>query len=408
MYLSATTHKIQVVLAGAVTTNQLQCVASYQDITSAGMTLPQASNQALTNNTTAVDLISAPSASTNRQVVHISIYNADTVSATVTVQKDVSGTDYILGRYTLPSLGVLTWSREAGYQLFNIEASPSTSFQSFTSSGTWTKPEGLKRVLIACVGGGGGAGSGRQGAAGENRFGGGGGGGGALVIASIAADALPDSVTVTIGAGGTGGAAQATTSTNGVAGTAGGDTSFSGIVIAKGGSAGGAGATTAGAAGGGGAANASNPSYSPFALNGAAGTAGTTNTTSTAGGAGMLGNTASSGGAGGGGISSANVSATSAGAGGGIYENGILNAGPTAGASPNGVNDKSRFLHMSTTLTSGYGIGTGGAGGYPAFTAGGNGGRGAGGGGGSATLNGTASGKGGNGGYGLCVVLEIF
>lgn len=408
MYLSATNQKIQVVLSGAVTANQLLCIASYQDITSTGMTIPQESNQSLTNDTTAVDLVASPSASTNRQVVHITIYNADTASATVTVQKDVAGTDYVIIKQTLQAGSVMEWSREAGWKITESTDSPSVTFSTFTSNGTWTKPSGMKRAIIAAVGGGGGGGSGRQGAAGENRFGGGGGGGAALVIASIAAGALASTVSVTVGAGGTGGAGQASTSSNGNAGTAGGDTSFGGIVVSKGGSAGGAGATTAGTAGGGGAANASNPSYSPFALNGATGTAGTTNTASTAGGTGMLGNTACSGGAGGAGINNANTSAVSAGAGGGIYENGILYAGPTAGASPNGVNGKSKFLHMSTTLTSGTGIGTGGAGGYPAFKDGGTGGYGSGGGGGSGTLNGTTSGAGGTGGGGFVVVMELY
>lgn len=408
MYLSATNQKIQVVLSGAVTTNQLVCVASFQDITSAGMTLPQSSNQTLTNGTTAVDLVASPSASTNRQVVHITIYNNDTDTATVTVQKDVAGTDYILIKQVLTSGSLLEWSRESGWRVTESTTATTVTFQTFTSNGTWTKPQGMKRAIIACVGGGGGGGSGRQGAAGENRFGGGGGGGASLVIASIAADALASTVTVTIGSGGTGGTGQASTSSNGNAGTVGGDTSFGGIVISKGGGAGGAGSTAAGSAGTGGAANASNPSYSPFALNGAVGTAGTTNTASTAGGTGMIGNTACSGGAGGAGINNSNVSATSAGAGGSIYENGIVQAGPSAGSSPNGVNDKSKFLHMSTTLTSGTGIGTGGAGGYPAFVNGGTGGYGSGGGGGSGTLNGTTSGAGGTGGNGFVVVMEIY
>lgn len=408
MYLSATSHKIQAVLGGTVTVNQVVCVASYQDITSSGMTIPQSSSQVLTNDTTAVDVVGAPASSTTRQIVHLLFYNADTSAVSITVSKDVSGTDYTLITTTLQSGSVMEWSRETGWKVKESTDSPAITFSTFTSDGTWTKPQGMTRAIVAAVGGGGGAGSGRQGAAGENRFGGGGGGGGALVIASIAAGALASTVSVTIGTGGTGGAAQASTSSNGNAGTAGGDTSFGGIVIAKGGSAGGAGSTAAGAAGGGGAANASNPSYSPFALNGAAGTAGTTNTTSTAGGSGMLGNTASSGGAGGAGINNANTSATSAGAGGGIYENGILQAGPSAGASPNGSNNKSKFLHMSTTLTSGTGIGTGGAGGYPTFPNGGNGGYGAGGGGGSGTLNGTSSGKGGDGGNGFVVVMEIY
>lgn len=408
MYLSATNQKIEVVLGGAVTTTQVTCIASYQDITSAGMTLPQLSNQTLTNDTTAVDLVGSPSASTTRQVVYMSIYNSDTATATVTVQKDVGGTNYVIISQVLTAGSLLEWSRESGWVVTESTTAPTVTFSVFTSNGTWTKPQGMKRAIIAAVGGGGGAGSGRQGAAGENRFGGGGGGGGAVVVASIAADALASTVSVTIGTGGTGGAGQASTSSNGIAGSAGGDTSFGGIVIAKGGLAGGAGSTAAGAAGGGGQANACNPSYGPFSINGGAGTAGTTNATSTAGGNGMSGNTGAPGGAGGSGISSANTSATNAGAGGGVFENGILQAGPTAGASPGGVNDKSKFLHMSTTLTSGTGIGTGGAGGYPTFVNGGNGGRGAGGGGGSGTLNGTTSGAGGSGGDGFVVGMEIY
>jgi hypothetical protein len=133
MYLSATNQKIQVVLSGAVTANQLLCIASYQDITSTGMTIPQESNQSLTNNTTAVDLVDSPSASTNRQVVHITIYNADTASATVTVQKDVAGTDYVIIKQTLQAGSVMEWSREAGWKITESTDSPSVTFSTFTS-----------------------------------------------------------------------------------------------------------------------------------------------------------------------------------------------------------------------------------------------------------------------------------
>ncbi len=407
MYLSASNDKIQVVLSGAITTNQLRCVASWQDITSAGMTLPQSSSQTLTNDTTAVDLVAVPAASTTRQVTHINIFNADTVAATVTVQKDVSATDWILVRSLLQAGDTIQWSREAGWVILKGSEQESVIFTVFTSSGTWTKPAGFKRAILALVGAGGGAGAGRRGAAGTNRFGGGGGGGGAVVFLSIASGALPATVAVTIGAGGTGGAGITVDDTNGNPGTAGGDTSFGAIVIAKGGSLGGGGSTAAGALGAGGSVATGNPQYGPFAIGGANGAAGNTITTA-AGATGFIGTTGAPGGGGGGGINSSNVSGVAAMTGGAVYQNGVLQAGPTS-ASPNGANNQSVFLHFSTTLTSGYGLGTGGAGGIPSNVNGGNGGNyGAGGGGGSGVLNGTDSGKGGDGAGGLIVVMELY
>lgn len=405
MYLSST-DKIEVVLSGVITTNQLQCVASYQLITSAGVTLPESSTQQNTNSTTPIDLVTG-SASTNTEIVGMTIFNADTVAATVTVTKDVSGSNFILVRALLQVGDTLIYSRNGQWSILKASLQESVLMTAFTSSGTWTKQAGLKRILGAFFGAGGGSGSGRRGAAGTNRFGGGGGGGGEGVWLSIAADALPSSVTVTIGAGGLGGAAVTVDDTNGNPGTAGGDTSFGAIAIAKGGSAGGGGSTAAGALGGGGAVASGNPQYGPFCLPGANGAAGNTITTA-AGATGFIGTTACPGGGGGGGINSSNTVGVAAMTGGAIYQNGVLQTGPVSGVSPNGVDDKSVFLHFSTSLTTGYGPGTGGAGGVPATPNGGNGGRCAGAGGGAGVLNGTDSGAGATGGDGLAVIMEFY
>jgi len=408
MYLSATTDKIQVVLSGTVTTNQLQCVASYQDVTSAGMTLPQLSNQALTNNATAVDLVGAAAASTTRQVTHINVYNSDTVAATVTVQKDISGTDYILTKALLQVGSTLQWSRESGWNILSNSLQESVIITEFTSNGTWTKPAGMKRAMIVCIGAGGGGGSGRCDAAGTNRFGGGGGGGAAVVWHNLAAADLTATVAVTIGTGGTGGTGVSTVATSGNAGTAGGDTSFGSLVIAKGGSGGSGGTGAAGSSGAGGQASACTPLYGPYALVGLTGGSGQSGNGNSVG-TGLSGNNAAVGGGGGGGINSGNTNATAGGAGGGVYANGLLVSGPTSGATPNGVANQSNFLFFSNSLTSGKGLGTGGAGGFPPSTAAGSGGNyGAGGGGGYASLTGTLSGAGGNGGGGLCLIMEIY
>ena len=407
MYLSATNEKLQVVLGSTVTTNQLEWHCSYQDITSAGMTLPQSSSQGLTNNTTDVDMVAAPAAATTRQVIIINIYNDDTVSQTVTVKKDVGGTDTILWKGVLQAGDTLYWSREDAWSIITGTSVAAVTFTTFTANGTYTKPAALKAALVCCIGAGGGAGSGPRLAAGNNRVGGGGGGGGAIAWRYFGANEIASTVTVTVGTGGPGGAAVLVDATNGNNGTTGGDTDFGGIVIAKGGQAGSGGTNSTGTGGSGGQSSTSTISYGPFAMTGNTGASGQT-TTANPGTAGLNGLQACPGGAGGSGINSANVSATTAGAGGGVYENGILQAGPFAGAAPNGVNNKSRFLNFSNLLTSGLGVGTSGAGGYPAFKDGGNGGYGAGGGGGSGVLNGTASGKGGDGGGGLCIVMNIF
>lgn len=412
MYLSST-DKIQVVLAGAITTNQLQCIASWQDITSAGMTLPQSSSQALTNNTTAVDLVAAPAASTNRQVVHLTVYNADTVAATVTVQKDVSATDYIIIKAVLQTGDTLEWSREAGWHIISDSLQESVILRSYAANDTWTKQAGLKRLIVVCLGAGGGGGSGRQGPAGENRFGGGGGGGGAYVIRQLSESDVTTTVSITIGTGGTKGAAQASTGSNGNAGTAGTDTSFGSYVIAKGGSGGAGGTTANGTGGAGGALNTSTPAWGPFAISGATGGSGGTNAGGNAPSSGFSGSASCPGGSGGGGINSTNTSATTGQPGGGIYNIGTLISGPLQTVYPrDGSNNQATYLLISNTITSGTGIGTGGAGTYPtsptSINAGNGGNYGAGGGGGTATLNGTTSGAGGNGAGGLCIVMEIY
>ena len=98
--LSATTDKIQVVLAGTVATNQCQCVASWRDVTATPTYTPGRS-VANTNNTTDVDLVASPAASTQRLIDFITVYNNDTASVTVTVKYDANGTDYILWRGTV-------------------------------------------------------------------------------------------------------------------------------------------------------------------------------------------------------------------------------------------------------------------------------------------------------------------
>lgn len=111
--LTATTDKIQVALAGSVTANQLQCIASWRDVTTT--TYLPGKNALNTNNTSDVDLVGAPPSDTQRIVDFISIYNNDTVNATVTVKLDLNGVEFILAKVTLATGERLEYNDKDGF-----------------------------------------------------------------------------------------------------------------------------------------------------------------------------------------------------------------------------------------------------------------------------------------------------
>lgn len=182
------------------------------------------------------------------------------------------------GEITIPdSDGVNNWKMYSGeHRLFTCDGASISSevinphMAIFTASGSYIVPPRYKAVGVQVAGAGAGGGSGRRGAAGSSRAGGSGGGGGALrreILNSIAAGT---SVTVTIGAGGTGGAAVEVNDTDGNNGTAGGNSSFGSYVTAYGGGFGCKGIAAASAGGGGGGAGGAGGNGDP----GAAGVAG--------------------------------------------------------------------------------------------------------------------------------------
>jgi len=122
IYLDATNRKLEIVLAGAITTNQLDVVVCFKDIPA--RTKPSyedylgATTVTNTNNTTDVTICAAPSAAgTVRDVSMINVYNKDTASATVTIKIDIAGTEYILVKQVLLTTETLHYDSSSGWQV---------------------------------------------------------------------------------------------------------------------------------------------------------------------------------------------------------------------------------------------------------------------------------------------------
>jgi hypothetical protein len=278
----------------------------------------------------------------------------------------------------------------------------SADVQTFTADDTWTKPSGAKWVEVRLTSGGGGGGSGRRGAAGSTRAGGAGGSAGASAISSFPASLLGATESVTVGVGGTGGAAQTANDSPGSAGADGTASWFGTWLTAKEGSGGAAGNTTTSSGGG-----ASNGTVWGIAV--ASGSGGN-------GGAGAVGSNAadgtdgaiySTGGGGGGGVSNLDL-ARDGGDGGDI--DGATYGTPAFAGGSNGV--AGGAAAGNGTAINGH-QGTGGGGGAGSTTGAGGaggagGGPGAGGGGGGASVNGNNSGAGHDGEDGIVIVITYF
>lgn len=96
IFLTATNHTLELITS---TTSQIDVYVSYVDITTSWGT-PWDTQASITTATTTT-ILSAPASSTQRQIKMISLNNSGTSANTISVRKDVWGTDYTISDFTL-------------------------------------------------------------------------------------------------------------------------------------------------------------------------------------------------------------------------------------------------------------------------------------------------------------------
>lgn len=115
--LDATNEKIQFFLGGAITTNKLHAFSAWSDKTSTTST--PGSSYTESNDTTDVDIVGSPAASTYRVIIAMGITNRDTAAATVTFQWTDGGTDVVLVTVTLAVGDTLQYVKDSGWSVID-------------------------------------------------------------------------------------------------------------------------------------------------------------------------------------------------------------------------------------------------------------------------------------------------
>jgi len=154
--------------------------------------------------------------SPSNHIQNITIGNSIPESTSPGQKLSINTKTEILNNTFTASLALITGGQSAGTASFLGLVSSASFYQTFTNSGTWTKPSWAQRVTVIAIGGGGGGGGGSiSTAANLVKTGGGGGGGGEIIVQQYRAAELPSTVTVTVGTGGPGGSYNTPTGNRG-------------------------------------------------------------------------------------------------------------------------------------------------------------------------------------------------
>ena len=137
MLLDTTSKTLQLVLSGAVATNQLPFVVFWSDHTLTTFIPGEADG--LSDGTNVVTVVSSPAAATERQIKTLSIYNKDTAAATVTVQLYNGSTARPIVKATLSVGDTLQYNDHDGWKVIDATGGiKSTGVVSGTAGGDLT------------------------------------------------------------------------------------------------------------------------------------------------------------------------------------------------------------------------------------------------------------------------------
>ena len=162
--LASTSDLLKVVTGSAGT---IEVHATWVDLlTTTGAVTPGRTNTADISSAATTTVVASPAASTIRNVKLLSIYNAHaSVSNPVTVNHTDGTVEQILWKGTLVPGESVVFNEGTGWIRLNSAGTPTGSnlaaqsdIQTFTASGTWTKPTAFtpKVVIVEMIGAGGG------------------------------------------------------------------------------------------------------------------------------------------------------------------------------------------------------------------------------------------------------------
>lgn len=157
--LDAVNKKLQIVLNGAAATTELPIQVAFDEINSRFLETRKDFDGITTGNT-AVDVMAAPSAGFKRRLTGLSVFNADTTSAVVTVQLVNGTTTRKLLSITLQTGEALYYSQHTGFYCVDVNGnqksnSPASSGAASTadskgvSSGTQASTADSKALSVS-------------------------------------------------------------------------------------------------------------------------------------------------------------------------------------------------------------------------------------------------------------------